>query len=236
MTQVDLGEFVSCLALATQEEQYDWRLHPISGTYSETNRQLVLLATMDKRDDHSVVEVVTRFLYKKYNLEFPPDEVALALGGDGKSGDRIFRDIGLSFPVMHVLEIAGLTFDRERPVTPIHQMLLAATKVTLRFESPWGGEWPQGTTWSKWAYNYNELLSARQRNLTEDQQRRLEGLALALLGDKANAYHWLEVMLHPQLSGLTGWAAVKKNGINYVEKHLCWFDDDNKNSALRRLA
>jgi len=224
--EIDLGSFISHIAAATEEEKYDWRFHSVLGDYIDYNnmpRQLVLLATLGNKDDYSVVEVATRHLYSKKHKKYAPEEVALAISGDNKAGDQVYRQVGLSMAIMHVVEIASLTFYRERILTPIHQMLAEATKVLINFPSPWGHHW-SGYTWSKTAYNYGDLISERQMNLTEDQQRRIEGLVLGMLKNRPLAKHWLCDNKHPDFTDLSGWDAVKKFGLNSVEKHLCWID------------
>src|SRR3954465_15151835 len=116
--EMDLGAFISHLAAATAEENYDWRLSCHSERYTliDEVRQFSLLGTLDRRQDYSVVEVVARRAYRVKNMEYPADKVMFAMTGDNIQGDLVFHDIGLSMAIMHVSEITSLTFYRGRPL------------------------------------------------------------------------------------------------------------------------
>jgi hypothetical protein len=220
---VDLGAFLSAVVVGTEEEGYQWRLHSVNSMSTEIN-QLVLAATLDKRDNYSVVEVGIRKIYKDKGVNFDPDKLFLSLAGNNKSGNEIYKEVGLSVAIIHVVEIASLTLYRDKELTPIHHMILDATKVRIKFNSPWEGDWPKKISWAKTAYNYDDLLCDRQKFITEDQQRRIEGLVLAMIKNKPSSEFWLCQSKHQELSGMTGWEAVQKQGFAAVEKHICWID------------
>jgi len=221
---MDLAEFISHLSSATVEEGYSWRLHRNpKDTYKNGIRQLALLATLANRDDFSVVEVVTRRLYENIKRPYPIQKVNSSLMGNSRQADEVFEDIGVSLPILYIVEGCSLTFDRGRSLTPIHEMLAKATNIKIKFDSPWGGEWASSATWSQIAYNYEDLLSDRQTNMTEDEQRRIEGLAIEMMGrSRIMALNWLENS--KECEGRSIWNAIKLQGLKEMEKYICYAD------------